>query len=79
MGGNAMTRLGIRSIWDAENNVLEFNIFFLCMYKYKYNYILYTPKIHCHSYLHIILVLLTKVVVIRLSIDLKGWQRSQKA
>ena len=28
MGGNAMTRLGIRSTWDAENNVLEFNIFF---------------------------------------------------
>ena len=61
MGGNAMTRLGIRSTWDAENNVLEFNIFFLCMYKY------YVPKIHCRSYLHSILVLLTKVVVIRLS------------
>ena len=28
MGGNAVTRLGIRSTWDAENNVLEFNIFF---------------------------------------------------
>ena len=37
MGGNAMTRLGIRSTWDAENNVLEFNIFFLCMYKSETN------------------------------------------
>ena len=79
MGGNAVTRLGIRSTWDAENNVLEFNIFFLCMYKY----ILCTYKIHCRSYLHNILVLLTKVVVIRLSIDLskdgKGLKRSKNA
>ena len=78
MGGNAVTRLGIRSTWDAENNVLEFNIFFLCTI-YKYILCTYLFKIHCsHSYLHNILVLLTKVVVIRLSIDLKGWQRSQK-
>ena len=76
MGGNAMTRLGIRSTWDAENNVLEFNIFFyVCTSTTTY----YIPKIQCHSYLHNILVLLTKVVVIRLSIDLKGWQRSQNA
>ena len=41
MGGNAMTRLGIRSTWDAENNVLEFNIFF---YVHMYKYILYTSQ-----------------------------------
>ena len=39
MGGNAVTRLGIRSTWDAENNVLEFNIFF---YVHMYKHILYT-------------------------------------
>ena len=48
MGGNAVTRLGIRSTWDAENNVLEFDTFFyVCTSTYYVpTYLRYTAVIH---------------------------------